>query len=496
MTRRGASLNLDGADFRAAGHALVDGIADFLDSLPQRPVTPGETPPQVKALLKDQGLPSHGTDPAKVLEEAAELLFDHSLHNGHPRFLGYITSSATPLGALADMLAASVNSNIGLWNLAPVATEIELSAVRWLAELIGMPAGSGGLMVSGGNMANILALIAARRWKAEWDIRGEGLYGNHARLTVFASEETHTWLQSAADTTGIGTSAIRWVPADKQQRMDVGALASAISADLEKGNLPFMVVGTAGSVSTGAVDPLKDIAEICQSHGLWFHVDGAYGAPAACLPELADTYQGLELADSVALDPHKWLYAPLEAACTLVREPRHLIDAFSFRPDYYRIEEQQATVNLYEYGLQNSRGGRALKVWLALRAAGRDGYMQLIREDINLALQLYEAVDRHPELDTGTLSLSIATFRFVPDGVDGDDPESGGYLNRLNEQLVSRLQAGGETYLSNAVIDDRYLLRACVVNFRTTDQDILAIPDIVVRHGRQIHAELSGKPAN
>ena len=493
MRKRKSSLNLDGAQFRAAGHALVDQIADFLDSFPDRAVTRGETPAEVKALLEDRGLPDQGSEPQQLLAETAELLFDHSLHNGHPRFLGYITSSATPMGALADMLAASVNSNIGLWNLAPVATEIELSAVRWLAELIGMPSGSGGLMVSGGNMANILAFIAARRWKADWDIRGEGLYGDRARLTVFASEETHTWLQSAADTTGIGTSSICWVPVDDQQRLDVGALEQAIADDLDRGHRPFMVVGTAGSVSTGAVDPLEHIARVCQDHGLWFHVDGAYGAPAACLPELAETYRGLELADSVALDPHKWLYAPLEAACTLVREPRRLIDAFSFRPDYYRIEEEQATVNLYEYGLQNSRGFRALKVWLALRAAGRQGYVQLIREDIDLAGQLYEAVGQHPELEAGTLSLSIATFRYVPEGLQPGDPGQRDYLNQVNEQLVSRLQTGGETYLSNAVIDDRYFLRACVVNFRTTVDDILAIPEIVVSCGRRIHAELSGK---
>jgi glutamate/tyrosine decarboxylase-like PLP-dependent enzyme len=245
-----------------------------------------------------------------------------------------------------------------------------------------------------------------------------------------------------------------------------------------------MVVGTAGSVSTGSVDDLSAIAEICKTFNLWFHVDGAYGAPAAVLPELAQTFRGLNEADSIAMDPHKWLYAPLEAGCTLVRDARHLTDAFSFHPVYYNFDgdPEDPAVNYYDYGLQNSRGFRALKVWMALRQAGRHGYEKMIRNDIELAGQLYQMADMQEELEAISQSLSIATFRYVPVERRGDED----YLNKLNEKLLNGLQSGGKVFLSNAVIDGKYCLRACIVNFRTTTEDLESLIRIVVEEGRII----------
>ncbi|MDH5307798.1 MAG: pyridoxal-dependent decarboxylase, partial [Myxococcales bacterium] len=235
-----------------------------------------------------------------------------------------------------------------------------------------------------------------------------------------------------------------------------------------------------------------EIAAIARQHEIWFHVDGAYGAPAAVLPEWAEAFRGLEQADSIALDPHKWLYSPLEAGCALVRDPQRLRDAFSFRPAYYEFEEAEAEAgaNYYEYGPQNSRGFRALKVWLALRQVGRDGYVQMIRDDIALARRLHAAVEAHPELEAGTQHLSITTFRYVPPELRRSAGEANATLNELNRALVTRLQERGEVFVSNAVIDDRYLLRACIVNFRTTRRDIDALPDIVAREGRALHAQL------
>ncbi len=394
-----APLEMGAEEFRAAGHALVDRIAAFLASIPKRRVTPGEKPEAVRAVLGEGPLPEQGTAPGPLLEQAAALVLDHSLLNGHPRFFGYITASAAPIGALGDLLAAAVNANVGAWELAPIAGEIEAQAVRWIAELMGYPSDCGGLLVSGGNMANMVGFLAARRALAGPEVRERGL-GHGAPLRLYASAETHTWIQKAADLFGLGTAAIRWIPTGPDLALDLGALEARIAADRKAGERPFLVVGTAGSVGTGAIDPLRAIAALCREQKLWFHVDGAYGGVAAGLPDAPADLKALTLADSVAVDPHKWLYAPLEAGCALVRDPAHLLDAFTYRPSYYSMDRSPgAPINYNEYGPQNSRGFRALKVWLALRQVGASGYRTMISDDMRLSRLMHDAASRHPELE-------------------------------------------------------------------------------------------------
>ncbi|MDJ0927366.1 MAG: pyridoxal-dependent decarboxylase [Gammaproteobacteria bacterium] len=496
--RRRLPFDAGGEEFRRAGHALVDQIADFLDSVAQRPVTPADSPRRVRDLLGRGSLPQTGRPIGELLEEIAPKLFEHSLHNGHPRFMGYITSSGNPGGALGDLLAAAVNPNMARWDIAPLACEIEAQTVRWLAELIGYPTDCGGLMVSGGNMANFLAFIAARTDRANWDIRKEGLYGQPRRLSVYVSADAHTWVDKAADVTGLGSTAVRWVATDRQQRMRPGDLETLVRADRRAGLLPFLVVGTAGTTGTGAIDPLIDLAAIATREKLWFHVDGAYGAPAAALPDAPEDLQALHLADSVALDPHKWLYSPLEAACCLVRNDQALPDAFSFHPSFYQVarreEEGQPGLNYYNYGLQNSRGFRALKVWLGLQQLGRDGIVQTITDDIELTKQLQRVVGAHPELEPRTRSLSIATFRYRPAKLRATDERAQEYLNELNEKLLVELQRGGDAFISNAVVNGEYLLRACIVNFRTDLADVEALPGTVAAIGQRLDMEL--RPAD
>jgi aromatic-L-amino-acid/L-tryptophan decarboxylase len=300
------------------------------------------------------------------------------------------------------------------------------------------------------------------------------------RLTAYCSTETHTWAHKAADLFGIGGDAMRWIGTDSGQRLDTSLLREAIAADRAAGAHPFLVVGTGGSVSTGAVDPLAELAAIARQENLWFHVDGAYGGFAACLPDAPEDLRALALADSVAIDPHKWLYVPVEAGCTLVRDEQALLDAFAYRPPYYHLPEGQ--VNFYELGPQNSRGFRALKVWLALRQAGRAGYVEMIGDDCRLARLLYELADADPELEARTHGLSIATFRYAPEGASEAE------LDELNERLLERLRTSGEAFVSNAVIDGRYYLRACFVNFRTQEADVRALPGIVKRLGAEVAA--------
>ena len=498
LEQRIAPLEISPEDFRALGYRLIDRIAGFLDSLPQRPVTPGESPPAVReALDATRPLPEHGAEPARLLETTADLLFNHSLFNGHPRFWGYITSSAAPIGALGDLLAAAVNPNVGAWFLSPIASEIEAQTVRWIAEMLGYPTDCGGLLVSGGNMANFICFLAARQAKAGWDVRATGMNGKAGRrLRVYASRETHTWIQKAADLFGLGTDAVRWIPTDDGLLMDTAALRRQIGEDVEAGDRPFLVVGTGGSVSTGAIDPLPELAAICREHDLWFHVDGAYGGFAAVLPDAPPDLLGLSEADSVAVDPHKWLYAPLEAGCALVRDSARLREAFAYHPPYYHFGVE--ATNYLDHGPQNSRGFRALKVWLALQQVGRKGYEQMIGDDIRLAQELYRRVEAHPALQAFTQGLSITTFRYVPSDLGpsaslraspgSDQVET--YLNQLNTELLTRLQASGEAYVSNAVIGGKFVLRACIVNFRTSLADIEALPEIVTRVGRAVDAEL------
>jgi glutamate/tyrosine decarboxylase-like PLP-dependent enzyme len=490
-TRRRTALHIDPAEFRRLGHHLVDEISKLLAGLPERPVTFVESPEETRrALGHDAPLPVRGENPEVLLDRAMKLLRDHSLFNGHPRFLGYITASPAPIGILGDFLAAAVNPNVGGWTIGPMATEIESQTVRWIAELLGFPTTCGGLLLSGGNMANFTCFWAARVAQAGPRVRERGLAGvGGDRLRVYASAETHTWLQKAMDLSGLGTDAARWIPTDAQQRMDLHALRQAIAADRAAGLKPFLVIGTGGSVSTGAIDPLPELAEICREHDAWFHVDGAYGGFAACLPDAPEDLRALARADSVAIDPHKWLYAPLEAGCALVRDPDCLRAAFSYHPPYYHFGFE--ATNYVDFGPQNSRGFRALKVWLSLGHAGRDGYRQSIAEDIRLAARLHAAAGRHPELEPRTLSLSIATFRFVPADLRPRRTETpvAEYLDALNREVLDRVQKGGALFVSNAVVSGTYWLRACVVNLNTSESDIDAVPELVAQIGRATDAE-------
>jgi glutamate/tyrosine decarboxylase-like PLP-dependent enzyme len=272
--------------------------------------------------------------------------------------------------------------------------------------------------------------------------------------------------------------------------MDLAALEEQYRRDVAEGWRPFLVVGSAGTVSTGMVDRLPEMAEFCRRHELWFHVDGAYGAFAAAAPGTPDDLRDLSLADSVAVDPHKWLYAPLEAGCALVRDPSALRNAFSYHPPYYRFDVE--AINYYDYGPQNSRGLRALKVWLALRHAGAAGYRRMIGDDIELSRRLYELANGHVELEALTQGLSITTFRYVPAELrasTGSDATEA-YLNRLNEELQSAIEKSGEAFLSNAIVGGKYALRACIVNFRSSLEDIEALPPLVVRLGREVQRRL------
>jgi glutamate/tyrosine decarboxylase-like PLP-dependent enzyme len=472
LEARRSALEMDPDEFRAVGHALVDSLADFWADPRRHPVTPGDDPERAWSLIGRQSLPEGGRPADEVLQGAFEALAAGSLLNGHPRFFGYITAGAAPIGVLAEMLAAGFNPNCGGWPLSPVASAIELQCVQWIAELTAYPADCGGLLCSGGNMANLLGYWAARARSPE-------------RKLALAPAATHTWIQKAADLSG---TEVELVPCGLDERMDLVALAR-----MARDKRPFVVVASGGTVSTGSVDDLAAVRKVCDEVGCWMHVDGAYGAFAACLPDAPSELRYLALADSVALDPHKWLYAPLEAGCALVRDWKVLYDAFSHRPPYYHFDREDSPewCNFYELGVQNSRGFRALKVWAALQQAGRKGYVASIAQDVALARAMADYAAAQPEIEVRSCRLSIVTFRFVPAGLTDQDE-----LNSLNERIVSAMQEGGEAFVSNAVVGGEYLLRACVVNFRTRLEDVRATVDLAVRLGRELHGPASRAPGD
>ena len=488
LPKRNASIEMQGSEFKQTGYPLIDQIADFIDNICRKPVTTSASSAQLAAIVGQHSLPEYGNTPKEIVERASNLLFNYSLLNGHPKFLGYITSSAAPIGALADLLAAAVNPNVGAYILSPVATAIEKQVVKWLGEFIAVPACFDGILVSGGNMANFTAFFAAINAKIP-ERKKQGISGSAKRSMIYCSRTTHTWIEKAAALSGLGTDSIRWISADSDNRMDLTLLEKAIKEDIENNLQPIMVIGTAGDVSTGAVDDLKTIAAICKRYDCWFHVDGAYGIPAAVVPEQRRLFEGMADADSIALDPHKWLYAPLEAGCTLVKDPNHLIQTYSSHPVYFNFnnDAEPEARNFYEYGFQNSRGFKALKVWMLLQQAGRQGYIEMISTDIKLAGLLFQLASQHSELQAVTHNLSITTLRYCPPGYPEID------LNQLNELLLNDLQSRGEVFLSNAVIGDKYCLRACIVNFRTSEKDIEEIVEIIVHSGRRVTEIIKNK---
>ncbi len=485
-------FDMDAEQFRDAGHQLVDQIADFLGAITTVQASHHLNPGEPLALLPTDDLPEEGADPATLLRETAPLLFDNMRVNGHPKSWGYIIGSPSPMGMLGDFLASAANPNLAAWDSAPVATEIEIQTVRWIAQLIGYPkdhsGACGGLFVSGGNMANMVGFLAARRRAGGEEIRKVG-NPDTRRLVAYATRETHTWVEKIADLCGIGMDAIHWIATDVDKRMDTSDLRRQITKDTANGFHPFIIVGTAGSVSFGAVDPLPEIAVIARKFDIWFHVDGAYGGFAAAAANVPGDIHGLREADSIAVDAHKWMFTPLEAGVALVRDKQAMLDAFSFDPPYYHHRNKTDVVHFFRYGLQNSRCFRALKAWLILRHGGRRAYVDTVENNIRLAGIMKSALDDHPCIETMTHNLSIVTFRYVPEADVPDDPaERESYLNDLNAAVLTRIQTGGEAHISNAIRDGQFLLRACITNFRTMEADVRTLPEIVVREGQHVIA--------
>jgi len=477
---------------RDLGTRVVALWGELLDRLPTLPVGGRASAAEVRAAVT-RDIPTEPLEIDELVDALRTIAFEHSTYPGHSGFMAYITGAGTVPGAAADLLAAALNQNVGGFRLSPAATEIELHLGRWFASRFGLPGTAGGYVTSGGAMASFTALKAARDAKAGWSIRELGVRGGPP-LTMYASSEVHDVNTRAADMLGLGRDGVRQIACDAHLRMRTDALRSAIARDVRNGNQPIAVIATAGTVSTGAIDPLNDIADVCAEHGLWMHVDGAYGGTAALTDALRPLFRGIERADSVAFDPHKWLYTPHSGGAIVVRDMQTLENAFAIEPSYTH-EDKELTLrgtDLFALGPQFSRGFHALKIWVSLLAHGWAAYERRIAHDVALAKYLYERASAHPELEAmgSAPDLSIACFRYVPRELRGDATAEP-YLNSLNERIMAELQLGGRVFPSNAVLGGKFVLRACVVNFRTEVADIDALVAQTAEQGARLHARAS-----
>ena len=460
-------------EIKRVGYRVVDEIARYLAQLPDRPAFEPVPADAIKAFL-DTPAPQDGQSPDEILDDVVRSAMRWPSGQGHPRFFAWVNSTPAMMGIFADALAAAVNPSCAGGNHAAI--YIERQVIAWYRELLGLPSSWGGLLVSGGSMAALTALAAARHARAGFDVRGDGVQRTPRTLVVYRSAEAHTCHQKAIELLGIGSAQMRVIPCLADKRMSVDAFEQAVREDVDRGCTPLAVVASFGTVNTGAIDPLRDLAACCRRHGVWLHVDAAYGGPALLSERYAAHRGELELADSVTLDPHKWLFVPIEAGAVLVRRPQTLRDAFSLVPPYIQAEtsaDPNAIDPVFgfpwfsEYGFQQTRGFRALKCWMVMKQFGLRGYADAVERCLTLADRLAARVGEAPDFELSEpRGMGVVCFRYAPAPVV--EPE----LDALNRALLTTVQVGGRYFLSGTTLGDRFYLRACIVNGRATEMDI------------------------
>ena len=474
----------DWTAMRGLGHRMLDDAMDYLESVRERPVWQ-PVPESLKEAMRAP-LPVEGEEASAVYDDFRRGVFPHTMGNIHPRFWGWVIGTGTPFGVLADMMAATMNPNVGGANQGP--SYVEVQVLTWLKEMLGYPVEASGILVSGGSMANLVGLAVARNAKAEGDVAQDGLAAAPRPMVLYASAETHNSVRKAVSLLGLGRSALREIPVDVVLRIDVGALRTAIAEDRKAGRYPFCLVGNAGTVNTGAIDPLTELADICKAENLWFHVDGAFGALAAIAPNLQPLVRGMERADSLAFDLHKWMYMPYEVGCALVRWPEKHRATFASPADYLAHLTRGLAVAepiwFSDYGVQLSRGFRALKVWMSLREHGVRKYGRMVQQNCEQAKFLERLVKENEELALmAPVSLNIVCFRFAPAGIDDER------LDQVNEEILYALQESGAAVPSSTVLGGRFALRICICNHRTRSEDLEFLVREVIRRGHAIAAE-------
>ena len=473
-----SELLFDPETHRRAGRLLGEFLAEYEVDLLDRPLMPAIQRNAMQAILNEP-FPEEGRPMEALLQEFRDVVVPNSTNVAHPRFLPYVLASPNGISAFADALADTLNQNCNMWTLSPAANAIEQRVITWFQELFSFPEGSGGIITSGGSMANLSALAIARDTYLGDTARREGIQTRSSPLRLYLSDQVHNSSDKAAVILGLGLDHVRHIPCDEAFRMRMDLLKEAVLEDRRTGLSPFCVVGSAGTVTTGAIDPLDELADFCGEEGLWLHIDGAYGALAVLSDRLRPKLQPAGRAHSLSLDPHKFLFAPLEAGCLLVRDARTMKSTYSFVPSYLSMESDADFLNYAEYGPQLSRSFKALKVWWSLRAFGRRAYARALDHLCGLASAMGERVEVEPELELmAPVTLNAVCVRCR------------GLTDAQNARVLARLLEEDVAFLGRAEVRGRYCLRACFMSLRTSEEDVECILDEMIRLARD---ELAGR---
>ena len=473
----------DWASMRVLGHRMLDDVLDYLEDLENRPVW--QHAPEVVKANFDSAPPLDPQSPHAVYEEYLEYIHPYLLGNNHPRFWGWIAGTGTVIGAFAEMLAAAANSPSGAFAFMS-ANYVEYQVLDWFKAMLGYPSDASGVLTSGCSASNLIGLAVARNTKAGYDLRQEGLRAAPQEMVLYASQEAHSSLQKAVELLGLGSGCLRRVPVNDALQIDLHALQVAIKTDRDSGHFPFCVIGAAGTTNTGAIDDLNALADICQEEDLWYHVDGAFGVWAAITPRSKHLVAGMERADSLAFDLHKWMYLPYDIGCILVRSEEDHRRAFSLTPAYLAHGEGMRGLTgvdvpwKSDYGFQLSRAFPALKAWMTIKESGVRKYGRLIQQNIDQAHYLAESVEAEPQLELALpVSLNVVCFRYTRTGLDDV------LLDELNKTIEIELQEQGIAVPSIVTINDKKYLHVAITNHRSRREDFDILAREVIRIGRE-----------
>jgi aromatic-L-amino-acid/L-tryptophan decarboxylase len=470
-------IDLSPDEFRQLGYQAIDLLAGQMVAIRDLP-TRQPVPEDLKQRFLNQPLPETETDPAVLLDAFARDILPYPMGNASPRFFAWVNSPPAPLAVLAELLAAGLNPSVAGGDHA--ATYVEHAVLNWLKTIMRFPSSSGAVLASGGSVANLIALGVMRHVKTSGTIRGKGFQGQSTPMVVYTSMQGHGCIQKAVEILGFGSDHLRKIPVDSRYSMNVDALKEQIRADRAAGVLPVCVAASAGTVNTGAIDPLDALADLCEAENMWFHVDGAYGG-VGILAE-PSLYAGIERADSLAIDPHKWLYMPVECGCLMVKDAQAMRDSYSLVPPY--IRDDKAMPWFSEFTIQQTRGFKALKLWLVMQQIGVEGYHDLISRDIAMAKALRAKIQAHQDFELVSGGpLSVTCFRYRPSGVSD--------LNTLNKKLIEIVQREGKAFLTSTELNGQVVLRACIVNFRTTENDLDMLLDAIAEAGQRVLVNVS-----